>query len=200
MAGTRTAEPPELIVRDAGAWRRWLERNHAKVDGVRLVLSKAGATTPTRLTYAEALDEALAYGWIDGQGRSRDESSYMVRFTPRRKRSAWSKRNTVIAGRLIKEGRMHAAGLAEIERAKADGRWAAAYEGQAAIEMPDDLATALDSEPAAKAMFATLTRLNRYAILYRIQNAKRADTRARRIAQFVAMLARGETIYAQRQK
>ncbi|TME10368.1 MAG: hypothetical protein E6I69_02530 [Chloroflexi bacterium] len=167
MAGTRTAEPPELIVRDAGAWRRWLERNHAKVDGVRLVLSKAGATTPTRLTYAEALDEALAYGWIDGQGRSRDESSYMVRFTPRRKRSAWSKRNTVIAGRLIKEGRMHAAGLAEIER---------------------------------KAMFATLTRLNRYAILYRIQNAKRADTRARRIAQFVAMLARGETIYAQRQK
>ena len=168
---------------------------------MRLVLSKAGATTPTRLTYAEALDEALAYGWIDGQGRSRDESSYMVRFTPRRKRSAWSKRNTVIAGRLIKEGRMHAAGLAEIERAKADGRWAAAYEGQAAIEVPDDLAAALDSKPAAKAMFfATLDSRNRYAILYRIQNAKRADTRARRIAQFVAMLARGETIYAQRPK
>lgn len=198
MAQTQSSQPPELVVRDAVAWRKWLGRNHSKVDGVRLVLSKARATNPTRLIYAEALEEALAYGWIDGQGSARDEFSYMVRFTPRRKRSAWSRRNTEIANQLIKGGRMQAAGLAEIDRAKADGRWAAAYAGQAAIEVPDDLAAALEAEPAAKALFATLTRFNRYAILYRIQNAKRAETRARRIDQFVEMLARGETIYPQR--
>jgi uncharacterized protein YdeI (YjbR/CyaY-like superfamily) len=121
-----------------------------------------------------------------------------VRFTPRRRRSPWSKRNTVIAERLMDEGRMHPAGIAEIERAKSDGRWQAAYLGSAAIEVPDDLAAALDAEPAAKAMFAVLSAPNRYAVLYRIHDAKRPETRVRRIEHFVAQLARGETVYAQR--
>ena len=142
--------------------------------------------------------EALSYGWIDGQGNRRDDATYLVRFTPRRKRSVWSKRNTVIVERLIAEGRMHAAGLAEIERAKADGRWEAAYAGSQDIEVPDDLTAALDTDPAAKTMFANLSAVNRYAVLYRIHSAKRPETRDRRIEQFVAMLARGETIYPQR--
>jgi uncharacterized protein YdeI (YjbR/CyaY-like superfamily) len=195
---TRAEALPELTVGDTSEWRKWLGKHHADSSGVRLVLSKKGATEPTSLTYAQALDEALAYGWIDGQGNRRDDATYLVRFTPRRKRSVWSKRNTVIAERLIEEGRMQAAGLAEIERAKADGRWESAYAGSADIEVPDDLAAALDADPAAKAMFAKLSAVNRYAVLYRIHAAKRPETRARRIEQFVAMLARGETVYAQR--
>jgi uncharacterized protein YdeI (YjbR/CyaY-like superfamily) len=163
-----------------------------------LVLSKKGSVTPTRLTYAQALEEALSHGWIDGQAQPRDDATYRQRFTPRRKRSVWSKRNTLIAQRLIDEGRMHTAGMAEIERAKSDGRWQAAYQGSASIEVPDDLAAALDAEPAAKAMFAILSAPNRYAVLYRIQEAKRPETRARRIEHFVAMLRRGETVYPQR--
>jgi uncharacterized protein YdeI (YjbR/CyaY-like superfamily) len=194
----RAEEIPELIVSDAPAWREWLGRHHADSFGVWLVLSKKGTTTPTRLTYAQALEEALSHGWIDGQAQQRDDATYCQRFTPRRKRSAWSKRNTVIAERLIDEGRMEAAGVAEIERAKSDGRWEAAYHGSATMEVPDDLAAALDAEPAAKAMFAILSAPNRYAVLYRIHEAKRPETRARRIERFVAMLARGETIYAQR--
>jgi uncharacterized protein YdeI (YjbR/CyaY-like superfamily) len=195
----RADELPELMVSDAQAWRRWLALNHTEPRGVRLVLSKKGTITPTRLTYDEALEEALSHGWIDGQGQRRDDTTYLVRFTPRRKRSAWSKRNTVIAERLMDEGRMHAAGIAEVERAKSDGRWQAAYLGSASIEVPDDLAAALDAEPAAKAMFAILSAPNRYAVLYRIHDAKRPETRVRRIEQFVALLARGETVYAQRQ-
>jgi len=194
----RAEEPPELIVSDAPAWRKWLGRHHAESPGVWLVLSKQGTITPTRLTYDQAMEEALSYGWIDGQAQRRDDATYRQRFTPRRRRSAWSKRNTVIAERLLDEGRMHAGGIAEIERAKADGRWQAAYLGPAAIEVPDDLAAALNAEPAAKAMFAILSAPNRYAVLYRIQDAKRPETRARRIERFVAMLARGETVYAQR--
>jgi uncharacterized protein YdeI (YjbR/CyaY-like superfamily) len=163
-------------------------------------MSKAGATKPTRLTYDEAVEEALAHGWIDGQAQKRDDASYRMRFTPRRTRSVWSMRNTVIAERLITEGRMHAAGHAEMERAKSDGRWDAAYEGPATIEVPKDLTAALNAAPAAKAMFAVLTSTNRYAVLYRIHQAKRPETRARRIEQFVAMLARGETFYPQRTK
>jgi uncharacterized protein YdeI (YjbR/CyaY-like superfamily) len=196
---TKQAEElPELIVGDASAWRNWLVTHHPESRGVRLVLSKKGAITPTRLTYAEAVEEALSHGWIDGQGQQRDDTTYLVRFTPRRRRSPWSKRNTVIAERLMDEGRMHPAGIAEIERAKSDGRWQAAYLGSAAIEVPDDLAAALDAEPAAKAMFAILSAPNRYAVLYRIHDAKRPETRVRRIEHFVAQLARGETVYAQR--
>ena len=198
VTSNRSQELPELIVGDAPAWRRWLGRHHAGSQGVWLVLRKRGTTTPTQLTYDQALEEALSHGWIDGQAQSRDDGTYRVRFTPRRKRSAWSKRNTVIAERLIDEGRMHAAGLAEIERARSDGRWQAAYHGSATIEVPGDLAAALDAEPAAKAMFASLSAANRYSVLYRIQDAKRPETRARRIERFVAMLSRGETVYAQR--
>jgi len=195
---TRSEDLPELIVRDAVAWRKWLGSHHENSRGVWLVVSKKGTITPTRLTYDQALEEALSHGWIDGQAQRRDDRSYRLRFTPRRSRSAWSKRNTVIADRLISEGRMHPAGVAEIERAKSDGRWQAAYQGQATIEVPDDLTAALNTQPAAKAMFQILSAPNRYAVLYRIQDAKRPETRARRIEQFVAMLARGETIYAQR--
>jgi uncharacterized protein YdeI (YjbR/CyaY-like superfamily) len=191
---------PELIVEDAAAWAAWLERRHAASDGVWLALAKRGGHPPTQLTYQEALEEALCYGWIDGQVRRGDADSYRQRFTPRRKRSAWSKRNVGLAERLIREGRMKPPGDAAVEQARSDGRWEAAYAGSATIEMPDDLAEALAAEPKAAAMFAVLTRQNRYAILYRLATAKRADTRSRRLTKFVEMLARGETIYPQQRR
>ena len=154
----------------------------------------------TALVYDHALDEALAHGWIDGQVRRRDEATYRQRFTPRRPRSAWSERNVGIVGRLTAEGRMHPAGLAAAAAAKEDGRWDRAYAGAATIEPPADLLAALEAEPAARAMFEILTSQNRYAILYRVANAKRSDTRRRRIAEFVAMLARGETVHPQRRR
>lgn len=192
-----SVELPELVVPDAGAWREWLGEHHHESPGAWLVLAKKGTSEPTGLTYQQALEEALSYGWIDGQVGRRDESTYRQRFTPRRRRSAWSKRNTAIAERLLAEGRMHASGLEEVERAKADGRWQTAYAGSAGIEVPPDLGEALAAEPKAQAMFERLSRQNRYAILYRIATAKRAETRARRIQQLVAMLARGETIHRQ---
>ena len=194
------AEPPELTVPDAAAWRVWLGEHHAEPGGVWLVLAKKGTEDPTTLTYDQALEEALCHGWIDGQVRRRDEATYRQRFTPRRRRSSWSERNTGIAERLLAEGRMHPAGAAEMKRAKADGRWGAAYRGQASIEVPPDLAAALAAEPQAQAMFEGLDSRNRYAVLYRISSAKRADTRARRIEQFVTMLARGETVYPQKRR
>jgi uncharacterized protein YdeI (YjbR/CyaY-like superfamily) len=189
---------PELIVRNTAAWRRWLDRNHASSTGVRLVLAKNGVTVPTSLTYAEALDLALAYGWIDGQTAKRDESTWTIRFTPRRPRSQWSKRNVGIVERLMTSEQMQPAGLAEVERAKADGRWAAAYDGSASIAVPDDLASALAENRKAAAMFERLSSQNRYAVLYRVTTAKRPETRQRRIEQFVEMLARGETVHPQR--
>jgi uncharacterized protein YdeI (YjbR/CyaY-like superfamily) len=192
-----SAELPELVVPDACAWREWLDGHHDESPGVWLVLAKKGASQPTNLTYEQALEEALCHGWIDGQVGRRDEATYRQRFTPRRRRSAWSKRNATIAERLLAEGRMHAAGIEEVERAKADGRWQTAYAGSASVEVPPDLIQALTAEPKAQAMFERLNRQNRYAILYRIATAKRADTRARRIQQFVTMLARGETIHPQ---
>lgn len=189
---------PELVARDARAWRAWLGKHHADSSGVFLVLAKKGTTRPTSLTHGQALEEALCHGWIDGQASPRDELTWRVRFTPRRKGSMWSKRNTVMAEKLVEAGRMHPAGVAEMERAKADGRWDVAYAGSAGIEVPPDLAAALAVEPKARAMFETLNKLNRYAILYRVTTAKRAETRAKRIEQFVAMLARGETIYPQK--
>ena len=191
---------PELIVRDAAAWRTWLAEHHADPVGVWLVLAKKGTEKPTSLTYDQALEEALCHGWIDGQAGRRDDATYRQRFTPRRRRSAWSKRNTGIAERLIAEDRMRPAGHAEVERAKADGRWEAAYAGPASMEVPADLAEALAAEPKAQAMFEGLNSQNRYAILYRIATAKRADTRARKIEQFVAMLSRGETVHPQQRR
>jgi uncharacterized protein YdeI (YjbR/CyaY-like superfamily) len=189
---------PELIVPDAAAWRRWLAGNHANVEGVWLVLAKKGVTDPTSLTYAQALDEALCHGWIDGQTSQRDGVSYRQRFTPRRSRSRWSTRNVGIIGRLRSEGRMHPAGEAEVERAQGDGRWEAAYQGAASSEVPPDLAAALSKQPRAQAMFEILTSQNRYAVLFRISAAKLPATRERRIDQFVTMLARGETVYPQK--
>jgi uncharacterized protein YdeI (YjbR/CyaY-like superfamily) len=193
-----TVDKQQLLVADIRAWRTWLEKNHSSWDGVWLVLAKKGTLKPTSLTYLQALEEALCFGWIDGQARSGDEGTFTQSFTPRRKRSPWSKRNTGTAERLVAEGRMHGSGIAEMDRAKADGRWEAAYAGPASIEVPTELTQALAANPKAKAKFATLNSQNRYAILYRIATAKRPDTRARRIEQFVAMLARGETIYPQK--
>jgi uncharacterized protein YdeI (YjbR/CyaY-like superfamily) len=187
-------ELPELIVLDAAAWRAWLGAHHEE-PGVWLVLAKKGHTEPTTLIYEQALDEALCHGWIDGQVRRRDERTYRQRFTPRRSRSQWSERNVGKVERLQAEGRMHPAGLAAVAQAKAQGSWDAAYPGQASIEVPPDLADALAAEPAAQAAFEGLSSQNRYAVLYRIHSAKRSDTRARRIAQFVEMLARGEVIH-----
>ncbi|HTW41434.1 MAG TPA: YdeI/OmpD-associated family protein [Solirubrobacteraceae bacterium] len=190
----------ELMPLDASAWRAWLAEHHSATAGVWLVLAKKGTTEPTSLTFEQALDEALCHGWIDGQIRRRDARTFKQRFTPRRARSAWSARNVKHVERLLGERRMHPAGIAAIERAQADGRWQAAYAGPATIELPDDLARALAAEPRAQAMFELLTSQNRYAILYRLHAVKRADTRARRIEQYVAMLARGETIHPQRRR
>jgi uncharacterized protein YdeI (YjbR/CyaY-like superfamily) len=187
-----------LTVPNATAWRAWLAAHCEQSPGVWLSLAKKGATEPTSLTYDQALEEALCCGWIDGQVRRGDERTYGQRFTPRRARSSWSKRNVGLIERLSSEGRMLPAGLAAVERAKADGRWETAYAGQATIEVPGDLAAALAAEPAAQAMFEQLSSQNRYAVLYRVGEAKRPETRAQRIERFVAMLARGETLHPQK--
>jgi uncharacterized protein YdeI (YjbR/CyaY-like superfamily) len=192
-------ELPELLVPDAAAWRAWLMDNHASSPGVWLVLSKKGGRV-TELDYPAALDEALCFGWIDGQVGRRDEGSMRQRFTPRRPKSAWSRRNVEHIARLTAEGRLMPAGQAAVDTAKADGRWQAAYAGPAAAEFPADLAGALAGSPRAQAMWEVLTSQNRYAITYRIGQAKRPDTRAKRIAEFVAMLERGETIHPQRRQ
>jgi uncharacterized protein YdeI (YjbR/CyaY-like superfamily) len=196
----QVGETPELLVADADGWRVWLAANHATSRGVRLVLAKKGASDPTGLTYDDALTEALSYGWIDGHLTRRDDATYRVRFTPRRARSSWSQRNVEMAERLIADGRMRPAGLAEVQRAKADGRWERAYGGSASIEVPDDLHDALAASPRAQAMWDVLTRTNRYAVLYRVHEAKRPETRARRIAHYVEMLARGDTPHPQKAK
>jgi len=188
---------PELLVGDVDEWRRWLSTHHANSPGVWLVLAKKGTVEPTPLSYDEALDEAICFGWIDGQLGRRDAATFRRRFTPRKARSPWSRRNTAIADRLMAGGRMHRSGEDEVRKAKQDGRWEAAYDGQAAIEVPEELVAALTADPRALAMFETLTSANRYAILYRIGNAKRPETRSRRIREFVEMLARGETIHPQ---
>lgn len=190
--------PELLLVADAASWRAWLNDNHRTPAGVWLVLAKQGATDPTSLNHAQALDEALCHGWIDGQVKRRDDATFVQRFTPRRDRSIWSQRNIGHIERLEHEGRMHPSGLAEVERAKVDGRWEAAYAGPASIEIPPDVADALAAAPGARAMFDVLTSQNRYAILFRLTGIKRPEARARRIAQYVAMLERGETIYPQR--
>ena len=181
---------PLLELPDAAAWRAWLAEHHDDTAGIWLVTAKKGTPGVSR---DEALEEALCHGWIDGQARKNDDATYLQRYTRRRSRSPWSQRNVKIVERLTAEGRMHAAGLEEVERAKADGRWDAAYAGSATIEVPEDLQKALAAEPQAQA--EGLNRQNRYAMLYRIETAKKPETRQRRIEKFVAMLARGETLY-----
>ena len=187
-------EREQLAVASAAEFEAWLEREAASSPGIWLRLAKKDAGVPS-VTYDEALDVALCFGWIDGQRAPLDERFWLIRFTPRGRGSKWSERNRELAGRLIEAGRMRAAGTAEIERAKADGRWQAAYPGQRTAAVPDDLRAALDANPAAAAFFEGLDRANRYAILYRVHDAKRPATRAARIERFVAMLAAGERIH-----
>ncbi|WP_309069592.1 YdeI/OmpD-associated family protein [Microbacterium sp.] len=191
------ADPEELIVADVAAWRAWLDEHESDSDGVWLILAKKGTTAPTTLTYAEALEEALCSGWIDGRRQSVDAGVFRQHFTPRRKTSLWSERNIGFVERLIEEGRMRPRGQAEIDRAKADGRWDRAYGPAAFAELPEDLAAALSASPAASALFTQLNAQNRYAVLHRVHTAPSATSRANRIAKLVGMLARGETPYAQ---
>jgi uncharacterized protein YdeI (YjbR/CyaY-like superfamily) len=175
-------------------WEEWLDDNHEVSDGVWVKMAKKDAGIDS-VRYPEVLESALCFGWIDGRRQALDERYFLQRFTARRPRSRWSRINRDKAERLIADGRMRLAGLAEVERAKADGRWEAAYEGQKRITVPDDLQGELDARPNAKAFFAELSSQNRYAILYRLQDAKKPETRARRLAKFVAMLEAGESIY-----
>lgn len=189
----------ELLVPDAAAWRAWLLENHADSPGVRLVLHKKGGNV-TALEYAGALQEALCFGWIDAQVNRRDEGSFYQRFVPRRPRSMWSARNVGYIAALTEAGLMHPAGIAAVEAAKADGRWDAAYAGPATAETPPDLMAAIDASPDASRMYGVLTSQNRFALGFRLGQAKRADTRERRIREFVAMLERGETFYPQKKQ
>ena len=184
---------PIVQLPDQDAWREWLEGNHNSDAGVWLKFAKKG--TPTRtVTYGEAIEEALCYGWIDGQARGYDEHFYLQRFTPRRRRSKWSQINREKAERLIADGRMKPSGHAQVDAAKADGRWEAAYPAQSAATVPEDFQRELDANPKAKAFFDTLKGQARYAFLYRLHNVTRADARAKRIAGYVELLSEGRTL------
>lgn len=182
------------LFKSAKAFEAWLKKNHATSNGLWLQIAKRGANEPS-VTYPEAVEIALCWGWIDGQKKGLDEQHFLQRFTPRRTRSIWSKINVDKVQALIEAGRMQAPGHAQIEAAKADGRWERAYDGARTSTVPEDLLTALEAKPRAKAFFASINAANRYAVLWRIQTAVKAETRARRIAQLVEMLARGETIH-----
>jgi uncharacterized protein YdeI (YjbR/CyaY-like superfamily) len=183
-----------LVFASAEAWERWLDEQPADSAGLWLKLAKKGCPTPS-IDYATALESALCFGWIDGQKRPYDESYWLQRFCPRAARSRWSKVSRDKATVLIEAGRMRPAGLREVELARQDGRWDAAYASQGTAEVPPDLQAALDADPRAAEFFGTLDRANRYAVLYRVHEAKRADTRAKRIEKFVAMLHAHETIH-----
>jgi uncharacterized protein YdeI (YjbR/CyaY-like superfamily) len=190
------ADKPELPVvqlPDQPAWRAWLEANHASPTGIWLKLAKKASPTPS-VSYAEAVEEALCYGWIDGQVRAHDEHFHLQRFTPRRARSKWSQINREKATRLLDERRVRPSGMAQIEAAKADGRWDAAYPPQSAAQAPEDLQRALDQHPEAKAFFETLTGSTRYAFLYRLHNVVKPEARAKRIADYIELLSAGKTL------
>ena len=187
-------ELPTLRFATRASWRRWLSANHTSSAGIWMELAKNGSDVKS-LSYAEAIEVAICYGWIDGQKAAADEQVWLQKFTPRRRRSRWSRINRDRAEALISAGLMAPAGMAEVEHARRDGRWDAAYEGQARAEVPDDLAAALAANPDASDFFADLDSRNRYAILYRIQDAKKPETRARRIETFVEMLAKRQRIH-----
>ena len=189
-------DEPVIEFANQAAWATWLKKHHAASKGIAMRLAKK-ATGIASITYPEALDVALCYGWIDGLRKSDGASYYTQRFTPRKPKSIWSKVNRLKVAALIEQGRMQPAGLAEIERAKKDGRWDAAYDGPSKATVPEDLQAALDRKPKAKAFFAKLNGQNRYAILFRLHSAKKPETRARRLATFVAMLEKHETLYPQ---
>lgn len=185
-------ELPVATFRDQAAWAAWLREHHAGSKGVWVKLAKG---KPGALTYAQAVESALAWGWIDGQKRALDERFWLQKFTPRGRRSGWSKINRDKALALIAAGRMQPPGLAEVERAREDGRWDAAYDPPSRATIPDDLAAALAANPRAQAFFATVNAANRYAVLYRVQTARKPETRARRIVELVAMLGRGKLLH-----
>jgi uncharacterized protein YdeI (YjbR/CyaY-like superfamily) len=187
----------ELVVVDAAELREWLRLHHASSPGVWLALTRKGGTV-TSVTWQQAVDEALCVGWIDGQGRKRDDQTSSIRYTPRSPRSMWSQRNVGHVARLEAEGRMLPAGLAAVAAAQADGRWDAAYAPPSEAEVPPDLAAAIAAVPAAQAMFDVLTRTNRYALVHRLGAVKRDSTRQRKIAAFVTMLARHEAPHPQK--
>lgn len=187
-------ELPIILFELPSDWAAWLDQHHANEAGVWLRLAKKASGIQS-ITYAEALDVALCYGWIDGQKKSYDEASWLQKFTPRGKKSIWSKVNREKVEALIASGAMQPAGLSAVEAAKQDGRWDAAYDSQSRATIPDDFAAALATNPAAQEFFGTLNSVNRYAILFRIQTAKTEATRTKRIEQFITMLAKGEKLY-----
>jgi uncharacterized protein YdeI (YjbR/CyaY-like superfamily) len=187
---------PRLAFASQAEWEAWLEQNHARQPGVWIEIAKQGSGIDS-VRYPEVLDTALCFGWVDGRRERLDELRFLQRFTPRRPRSRWSRINREKAQQLTREGRMRPAGQAEVASAQADGRWEAAYAGQRSAKVPADLQRELDARPAAAEFFARLSSQNRYSILYRLEDAKRAETRAKRLAQFVAMLEAGETLHPQ---
>ncbi len=188
MAG----DVPVLVVADASAWREWLLARDLDAEGVWLVLAKKGVTSPTSLTYAEALDEALCSGWIDGQKRGRDAATFLQRFTPRRPRSIWSARNVEHIARLEAEGRMRPDGIAQVAAAQEDGRWERAYVGSADAAVPPELARALAADAALGEAFAALSRTERYSVLHPLMTAPSKDVRSRRLVRILGRLAAGE--------
>ncbi len=186
---------PILLFASPSAFEAWLDENHAGSSGLWLKIAKKGSGVES-IDYSQALELALCFGWIDSQKRGFDERFFLQRFTPRRPRGKWSLINREKAATLISAGAMRPAGLVEVEAAKADGRWEAAYEGQRTAEVPEDLQYELDRNEAARVFFATLDSANRYAILYRLQEAKKPETRERRLRKFIAMLERGEKIHS----
>ena len=184
-----------VAFRSPRAWAQWLAANHEQRDGVWLRFFKKASNVPS-LSYADALEEALCYGWIDGQVKKYDAHSYLQKFTPRRKRSVWSKLNVARATRLIDAGRMQPAGLRQVDDARQDGRWHDAYDSPSRSTLPDDLLAALTKNKKARAFFETLNKPNRYAITWRLQTARRPETRARRLKAIVAMLARHEAFHS----
>ncbi len=185
---------PALAFETARDWEQWLQQNHATSPGVWIKFAKKSSGLPS-ITYEEAVDLALCFGWIDGQLKSLGPTHHIQRYTPRRSKSIWSKRNTVKVAKLVAEGRMQPAGLAQVEAAKKDGRWAQAYDSPTTITMPADFQAALDKNPRAKTFFSTIDSTNAYAFLFRLQTAKKAETRKAQIGKFIAMLNEGKGIH-----
>jgi uncharacterized protein YdeI (YjbR/CyaY-like superfamily) len=190
---SKSKEPIRLFAKQR-EWAAWLEKNHRTAEGLWLRLAKKGSGLRS-LTYAEALETALCYGWIDGQKLAESEEAWLQRFLPRSARSIWSKINREKAAALIASGRMKSAGLTAVDAAKKDGRWEAAYDSPKGAKVPQDFQAALDASPRAREFFESIDGSNRYAVLFRIQTVKRAETRSRKIAEFVKMLERRETIH-----
>ncbi len=189
-----TSQLPIISFASAAEWEHWLEENHAGSDGLWIKMAKK-ETGYASVNHAQALEVALCFGWIDGQRLKFDGTYFLQKFTPRRAKSTWSRVNQDKVAALTSQGKMREAGLQEVDRAKADGRWAAAYESQSKMTVPDDFQAALDKNPAAQVFFDQLNSVNRYAILYRVTTAKKADTRQTRIEKFIAMLNEGKKLY-----